>query len=163
MATGRTIARVVTSIAMEEGVGAKGTCHLTCGHVVLYSQLCPFYFYYFQYQLARGRVVVGGGCAVRRTIGTRELRNLDPFLMLDEFFVKVSVRFFFAVVVDCAVTVRIGLAGGLAHCCLVVAVAAASRVPRPPAPWVRDCYVHARREIQGFFYRALGVNESCVN
>jgi hypothetical protein len=30
----------------------------------------------------------GVGATVRRTIGTQQLRNLDPFLMLDEFFVK---------------------------------------------------------------------------
>lgn len=30
----------------------------------------------------------GVGARVRRSIGTRALRNLDPFLMLDEFYVK---------------------------------------------------------------------------
>ncbi|TPX32992.1 hypothetical protein SmJEL517_g03968 [Synchytrium microbalum] len=35
----------------------------------------------------------GVGARVRRSIGTYELRNLDPFLMLDEFFVKAPAGF----------------------------------------------------------------------
>ena len=35
----------------------------------------------------------GQGALVRRTIGRPELRNLDPFLMLDEFRVKLPAGF----------------------------------------------------------------------
>ena len=35
----------------------------------------------------------GAGARVRRSIGTRELNNLDPFLMLDEFSVKKGAGF----------------------------------------------------------------------
>jgi hypothetical protein len=36
----------------------------------------------------------GVGARVRRSIGTRALRNLDPFLMLDEFYVKKVCTFY---------------------------------------------------------------------
>jgi redox-sensitive bicupin YhaK (pirin superfamily) len=35
----------------------------------------------------------GAGARVRRSIGTRSLRNLDPFLMLDEFSVQAPAGF----------------------------------------------------------------------
>jgi quercetin 2,3-dioxygenase len=35
----------------------------------------------------------GAGARVRRSIGTRSLRNLDPFLMLDEFSVVAPAGF----------------------------------------------------------------------
>src|ERR1700761_8995717 len=71
----------------------------------------------------------GAGAVVRRSIGSTQLRNLTPFLMLDHFHVaKGAVRYIPMLLLSSSADMHTGL-------------------PRSSAPWSSNCHLsYARRE-----------------